>query len=197
MNPEIMNYIIWGLIWVLFVFAFAIGIDKMMRIILWNYLLTIICVALWSTIDTVSFAIKPLANQIAFLGVTFWQLDFFLTNSKLTIIILTYLVLMILIFSKSKIYISLPSDENSRIFLKIIIIPLTVISAILTAQTAILWPTIFNTTSLLTLANQFQNSPILFYFIARAPLRIFLHWIMTVIITSEIKFSKPDPLENI
>ncbi len=192
-----MNYIIAGLIGVLFVFAFAIGIDKMMRIILGNYLLTIICVALWSTIDTISFAIKPLVSQIAFLGVTFGQLDFFLTNSKLTIIILTYLVLMVLIFSKSKIYISLPSDENTRIFLKIIIIPLTVISAILTAQTAILWPTIFNTNSLLILAAQFQNSPLLFYSIARAPLRIFLHGIITVLITSEIKFSKPDSLENI
>ncbi|HMT00926.1 MAG TPA: hypothetical protein PKC14_01240, partial [Candidatus Absconditabacterales bacterium] len=148
MNREVMNYIIAGLIGVLFVFAFAIGIDKMMRIILGNYLLTIICVALGSTIDTISFAIKPLVSQIAFLGVTFGQLDFFLTNSKLTIIILTYLVLMVLIFSKSKIYISLPSDENTRIFLKIIIIPLTVISAILTAQTAILGPTIFNTNSL-------------------------------------------------
>lgn len=113
----------------------------------------------------------------------------FFTNGKTTIVLILYILLIVLVYKKSKIHISLPMDDASRKMTQIIFVPLTVISIILTLQIALMGMEITNLQSLSRLGETISTNPYIIMYFSLTPVWILLHGIVTIFLTSELKIS--------
>jgi len=160
----------------------------MIKIILGNYILSSICRA-------ASLAINILVNQLQatpdmkFAWLTYAKLWAFFTNAQTTIVLILYIILIVIIYKKSKIHIHLPMDEASKKMLQIFLVPMTVISVILTLQVALMGMDVGNVQSLQRLGATIATNPYIIKFFSLTPVRILLHGIITIFITSELKIS--------
>lgn len=186
MTENLITYGIVLIVGILAVFAFTIGIEKMIRIILGNYILSSICLAAWQSINLAVEAMKK-TPELTFMGFWYDKVANFLSNGNMTIVLILYVVLLVIIFRTSKIKISLPDDEALKKMLQIIFVPLTVISMVLTLQIAILGMNGINVSAISSIANAVANNPYMFQFVSLTPVRILLHGIVTILITSEFK----------
>jgi phosphoglycerol transferase MdoB-like AlkP superfamily enzyme len=186
MTENLITYAIVILVAILSIFAFTIGIEKMIRIILGNYILSSICLAAGQSINLAVETMKK-TPELTFMGFGYTKVANFLDNGSMTIILILYIILLIVIFRTSKIRISLPDDEALKKMLQIIFVPLTVISMVLTLQIAILGMNGINITAISSVANAVANNPYMFQFVSLTPVRILIHGIVTILITSEFK----------
>jgi hypothetical protein len=188
MTQQVIIYIFVIILGALVIFSFAIGIEKMIKIILWNYILSSIARAS-------SAAINILINYIntnpgvSFFGMGSTTLANFLSNGKTTIILILYILLIILVYKKSKIHISLPMDDASRKMTQIMFVPLTVISIALTLQVTLMGMEVTNIQSLTRLSAAISTNPYVIMYFSLTPIWIILHGIITVFLTSEMKVS--------
>lgn len=188
MTENLITYTIVVLVAILAVFAFTIGIEKMIRIILWNYILSSICLAASQSINLAVETMKK-TPDLTFMGFGYDKVANFLNNGSMTIILIVYIILLVVIFRTSKIKIGLPDDEALKKMLQIIFVPLTVISMVLTLQIAILGMDGISITTISSIANAVANNPYMFQFVSLTPVRILLHGIVTILVTSEFKVS--------
>jgi len=188
MTENLITYGVVILIGILAIFSFTIGIEKMIKIILGNYILSSICLA---ASQSISLAVVWMQKtpELKFVWFSYEKIANFLNNGNMTIVLILYIILLIVIFRTSKIKIGLPSDEAVKKMLQIVFVPLTVISMILTLQIAVLGINGINITALSSIANTVANNPYMFQFVSFTPIRILLHGIITILITSEFKIS--------
>lgn len=188
MTENLITYGILILVGILAIFSFTIGIDKMIRIILGNYILSSICLAASQSITlwTKTMRSAPELTTFGFNNVKFAN---FLDNGSMTIILILYVILLVIIYRTSKIRITLPGDEAIKKMLQLIFVPLTILSMILTLQIAILGMDGINITAIGSIATAVQNNPYMFRFVSMTPVRILLHGLLTIFITSEFKVS--------
>lgn len=158
----------------------------MIRIILWNYILSSICLAASQSITIAVEAMKK-TPELKFMGFWYEKIANFLSNGSMTIILILYIVLLVVVYKTSKIRIKLPEDEAIKKMLQVIFVPLTIISIVLTLQIVLLWVNGINTTTLSNIATAVKNNPYMFKFMELTPVRMLLHGIITIIITSEFK----------
>ncbi len=188
MTETMVNYLIFWLLIVLIVFSIVIWIEKMIKIILWNYILSSICLATSQSLHLLINNLS-LSSQLK----TFWilnsKLSQILADWQTTIVLVLYVVLLVIIYHKSKIKIDTPDNETTKKVIHLLLVPLTVLSIIITFQTVLMWINIVNIESIQTIANSISANPYLFNFIRWTPLWILLHWLATVIITSELRIS--------
>jgi hypothetical protein len=188
MTENLITYGIIIVVGILAIFSFTIGIDKMIRIILWNYILSSICLAASQSINlAVQYMTKT--PDLTFMWFSYAKVANFLNNGSMTIILILYIILLVIIYRTSKIRIVLPSDEALKKMLQLIFVPLTVLSMVLTLQIVILWMDGMNITSISSIASAVANNPYMFKFVSLTPVRILLHGIITIFITSEFKVS--------
>lgn len=158
----------------------------MIKIILWNYILSSICLA---TSQSINLWIKYLIANPEWK--IFWMSNDwfanFLSNWQTTIVMIIYWILLFVIYQKSKITVKIPDDEIIKKSLHLFFIPLTVISFILTLQIAIMWINILDPVWITFLGNALDQNEYFQMFIRNTPIWILLHWIATIIITSEMK----------
>ncbi|MEI7919896.1 MAG: hypothetical protein WCH65_07185 [bacterium] len=102
---------------------------------------------------------------------------------------IVYVLLLIVIYRTSKIKITLPDDEALKKMLQLIFVPLTVISSILTLQIIILGMNGVQITGISSIATTVANNPYMLKFVSLTPVRILLHGIITILITSEFRIS--------
>ena len=186
MTENLITYAIVLLVGVLAIFSFSIGIEKMIKIILGNYILSSICLAASQSIDLAVIAMKK-TPELTFMGFSYDKVANFLNNGSMTIILILYIILLLIIFRTSKIKIALPNDEAIKKMLQIIFVPLTVISIILTLQIAILGINEISINTISSIANTVANNKYMFTFVSLTPVRILIHGIITILITSEFK----------
>jgi len=127
--------------------------------------------------------------DLKFMGFAYDKVANFLNNGSMTIILILYVVLLVIIYRTSKIRIVLPADEALKKMLQIIFVPLTVVSMVLTLQIAILGMNGINVSGISSIAIAVANNPYMFRFVSLTPVRILLHGIITILITSEFKIS--------
>ena len=188
MTENLITYGIVVLVGILAIFSFSIGIDKMIRIILGNYILSSICLAASQSIQlAVQYMNKTPA--LRFMGFSYDKVANFLNSGSMTIILILYVILLVIIYRTSKIRIVLPSDEALKKMLQLIFVPLTVISMVLTLQIAILGMNGINVSGISSIATVVANNPYMYRFVSLTPVRILLHGIITILITSEFKVS--------
>lgn len=125
--------------------------------------------------------------EVKFMGFSYDKIANFLQDGNMTIVLIIYIILLVIVFRTSKIKIGLPNDEAIRKMLQIVFVPLTVISMILTLQIAILGINGINVAAISSIASSVANNPYMFQFISFTPIRILIHGIATIIITSEFK----------
>lgn len=188
MTQEIITYIIVALLWIFTIASFVIGIEKMIKIILWNYILGTICLAASQSINLwVNYMNSDPEGKT--IGILNSKLAVFIWDARIIIILILYAALLVLIFHKSKIYISLPMDDLTQKSLYLVFVPLTVLSIILTLQIAIIWPQAMNIQDLEKIASWLAENKYLYGFLTMTPVRMLLHGIATIIITSELKIN--------
>lgn len=188
MTENLITYAIIVFVGILAIFSFTIGIDKMIRIILGNYILSSICLAASQSINLAVETMKK-TPDLTFMGFSYDKVANFLNNGSMTIILILYVILLVIIYRTSKIRIVLPGDEALKKMLQLIFVPLTIISIVLTLQIAILWMDGINVSGISSIANAVANNPYLFQFVSLTPVRILLHGLVTIFITSEFKVS--------
>gem|GEM_PF-1895550 len=137
MTENLITYGIVILVGILAIFSFSIGIDKMIRIILGNYILTSICLAASQSINLAVETMKK-TPDLTFMGFGYDKVANFLNNGSMTIILIMYVILLVIVYRTSKIRIVLPADEALKKMLQLIFVPLTVISMVLTLQIVLL-----------------------------------------------------------
>jgi hypothetical protein len=186
MTENLITYGIVIVIGILAIFSFMIGIDKMMRIVLGNYILTSICLAASQSLKLATNRMEKNPN-LETLGVGNIKFANFIDNGGTTIIMVLYVVLLVIIFRTSKIRIRLPGDEALKKMLQIIFVPLTIVSMVLTLQIVLLGMDGINITSVGQIATTVANNPYMFQFVSLTPVRILLHGLLTIFITSEFK----------
>ena len=175
MTQELITYIFVGALSIFVILSFAIGLEKMIKIILWNYILWGICFAASASIDL---AISTSSGD--------WFVNF-MTNGKSFIVLILYAVLLALIYHKSKITIDIPSDQIMQKSLYLFFVPMTVLSMCLTVEIILLGTNVLSQTSLVWAVEWFTNNIYLQQFIINTPYWVLLHWLATIIITSELK----------
>lgn len=186
MTENLITYGIAIIVGILAIFSFSIGIDKMIRIILWNYILSSICLA---ASQSINLAVETMKKTPESTTLGFWNAKFanFLDNGSMTIILILYIILLVIVYRTSKIRIVLPGDEALKKILQLIFVPLTVISMVLTLQIVLLGMDGINITAIGSIATAVANNPYMFQFVSLTPVWILLHGIVTIIITSELK----------
>jgi len=150
--------------------------------------LSSICLAASQSINLAVETMKK-TPDLTFMGFGYDKVANFLNNGSMTIILIVYIILLVVIFRTSKIKIGLPDDEALKKMLQIIFVPLTVISMVLTLQIAILGMDGISITTISSIANAVANNPYMFQFVSLTPVRILLHGIVTILVTSEFKVS--------
>lgn len=172
----------------LVIFSVTIWLEKMIKIILWNYILSSICLAASQSINLL---INYLNSDpwLNFFGIKNDWLANFLSNWQTTVIMIIYAALLWTIYKKSKISVNIPQDEILKKSLYLFFVPLTVISFILTIQIAIMWIGVFSINDSIGIWDIIINNIYLQMFIKNTPLWILLHWIATILITSELKIN--------
>ena len=163
--------------------AIVMGTEKMLKVIIGNY---IIGVAGYAFGEMINMTIQQLSltPQQKFIGISFETLANILSNGQLTFTIIMCGVLVRLVYSSSKIYIALPSDQSTEKLLYIVLIPLTALSFFFMIHLSLSTNPGYSTTLLQQTSNNLDIIPLI---INKLPTWIFLHAILTLLISSKIK----------
>lgn len=178
-----LNYFLLGIIGVVCIFAIAIGVDKMARVIVWNYILAVICMAInnvlsiWSNQLNLLQTNNPLSN--------YSQLQSFLINGKTGIILVAYLLLLVVLLNKTKIHVDIANIPLPKAWLMILMVIMTVISILLTMAIAVRWFQIIDYHQVINVAKYFIEYPVLYNTIQYIPLILLIHWLATLYLISE------------
>ncbi|HOQ78944.1 MAG TPA: hypothetical protein PKX34_02905 [Candidatus Absconditabacterales bacterium] len=175
MTQTLITYLLAGGVAVIVVLSFIIGLDKMIKIILGNYILGTLSVAISTSIDL---AINTMGET---------GLAKFLADGKLTIIFVVYVVLLFLIYRTSKINVDISGDQIMQKSLYILFVPMAVLSIVLTLEIIFLGIDILDPIKLIEIAKGFTNNIYLQKFILNTPYLILVHALVTVLITSKFK----------
>ena len=180
---------IWYLVLCIYIaitfWAVLMWIDKMAKVIIWNYLAWVTCFAFWNLINQWIrwFMIHPTSS---FIWISYEKYANFLSAGQLTFVLLLFAGLIRLIYSCGRIQVSFSSRAATEKLYYIILIPITVLSFVV-------WPYIALKAdwiqTLVFLQNQMVRT---FWFLANfvkhIPFWMFINWIVFIIISSHIDF---------
>ena len=165
--------------------AVLMGIDKMTKVIIWNYLVWITCFAFWNLIH--QWVNRLMSSPDAkFIGISYSKFATFLSNWQLTLVLLLFAGLIRLIYTYWKIQVTYNPRANTEKLYFIILIPVTILSFII-------WPYIALKADWIQVLNLIENTLIwnfwfLVRFIKHLPFWMFVNWIVFIILSSHINF---------
>ena len=137
--------ILWGIA-ILCVLAFALKLEKMVQIIIWNYILWMMFFSLWFCMDLMVDSTSVNSVQSFFVDAKSW------------ILLLLYgLFFFFFVYRRSKIRIDFSSDPLVYKPLYLAFVPLTVASMIVTIWLIILWENAFSLWVLNSISDFTQN----------------------------------------
>ncbi len=194
MTDNLLNYIVIWVASLLAIFSFVIGIEKMIKIIIGNYILMAVSLAANESINILINFLNQ-TPEAKSLWIIHSKLANFLSMWHTTFILILYVALLVIIYLKSKFYIRLPSDQNIQKSLYIILVPMTVISFVLTLQIALIGTQILDVSQLTHLTKNIAGNNYAYKFMTLTPIWILLHGVITIIISTEFKLwlNKKDP----
>ncbi len=185
-------FLLW-FIGILLIFSIVIGVNKMIKVIIGNYLLIWIALALHLGIDFVGIFLE--SNTISFIK-NQEEFSKTLIEYKELIILTTYLIFLILIFTKSTIWIVIAKNWFLRMLLGIIFAPLTVISIMFGLSVVIYWSEILNTQNVFEIIDKFEEWTIIHSFLYLTPLWMILPAFLALIFSTEIKINRKTKSSN-
>jgi hypothetical protein len=173
-------FVLWA-VGILAVFSLAIWLERMLKIVIGNYVLMVLCLtlptALWSFLYWLNAVAPDIGQSIA------------PAFSNMTIIVLVvYLLLLLLLFSRGRVSIHFHHKWLWRFLLTLLCIPLTIISIATTLSVAVLGQNAFDVAALQLLAAWLQVQEIYKILITQMPAIISIHVFVTVLVLSNISF---------
>ena len=165
--------------------AVLMWIDKMAKVIIWNYLAWVTCYAFWNLINQWVYLlnISPDSN---FIWISYAKYATFLSSWQLTFVLLLFALLIRIIYACGRIQVSFSTHTSTEKLYFIILVPITVLSFIIGPYIALkadwiiaLW----EIESIISRTFWFLSS-----FIRHIPFRMFANWIAFIIISSRINF---------
>ena len=179
------GYIIMTIYIAITFWAVLMWIDKMAKVIIWNYLAWITAFAFWNLIHQ---WVRWLMMQptSTFLWLSYEKYASFLSAGQLTFVLLLFAGLIWLIYSCGKIQVTFSTRATTEKLYFIILIPITVLSFVV-------WPYIAlkadGIQTLMFLQNQMVRTFwFLTTFLKHIPFWMFVNWIAFIIISSHIDF---------
>lgn len=175
--------------------SLIVGLEKMIRIIMGNYLISSILLWLSNLIELISSRLLVGATTERRVDIVETRLAKLLIAGKPTLLLTVYFILLIFITTKSEIGIGKIKHEGIRRILMLIFLPCTIISILLTLALAIFGNQIMNLTELKLLAASVTDNEMLYNFIMLTPLRVVLPGLVTFVIAAFFLRTKSNPLE--
>ncbi len=175
-------YIFVFFVWVVSILVVLMGFDKTVKMIIGNYIITILVLAVGGIID---FSVNYInEHAVEFLGMGPAEYANLLQDARLTISLVLYITLMVVRYRFSSFTVSLSSTEETNKGYLLITTPLCVIGTILSLLIIILW-TRYADISRMT--KTIPDNPEIRNIIMRIPLRIALHCSVFIALTIKIK----------
>ena len=165
--------------------AVLMWIDKMAKVIIWNYLAWITCFAFWNLIHQWVNWLMSSPDSV-FIWISYAKYASFLSAWQLTFVLLLFIWLIWLIYACWRIQVSFSTHTSTEKLYFIVLVPITVLSFII-------WPYIALTANGI-LAIWYIESTLsktfwfLVNFINHLPFWMFINWIVFIIISSHINF---------
>ncbi len=180
---------VWYIIlWIYIAIAFwavLMWIDRMSKVIIWNYLAWITCFAFGNLIH--QWVNRLMSTPDAkFIGISYSKFASFLSTWQLTLVLLLFAGLIWLIYACGKIQVSYSTRITTEKLYFIILIPITVLSFVIGPYIALQadWIQVLNFIEK-TLTGNFW---FLVNFIKHLPFWMFINWIVFIILSSHINF---------
>ena len=141
-----MNWIWYIIVWIYVAITFwaiLMWIDKMAKVIIWNYLAWVTAFAFWNLINQ---WVKWLMVQpdSAFLWISYEKYANFLSAGQLTFILLLFAALMRIIYACWRINVSFSTRATTEKLYFIILVPLTVLSFVVGPYIALTFHKLFD-----------------------------------------------------
>ncbi len=192
MSDYAFEYLLVGMLWLLSIFSFIIGMEQMIKIVISNYIINIICLASSNAISLLTNFLEKTPDTY-FLAISYAKRQVFFSSGQTTIILILYGLLLIAVFNYSKIHITFPQDPIINNTIQILLIPLTVFSVIFSLQIAIFGDQIVNIEHTSDIANKLSSNASLHQIIVMTPIRIAIHALCTLWLTTQIGVSYQSP----
>ena len=176
--------IVWIYIAITF-WAILMWIEKMARVIIWNYLVWITSFAFWNLIH--QWIIRLMSQPTSsFLGISYEKYASFLSAGQLTFVLLLFAGLIRIIYACWRIQVSFSTKITTEKLYFIILIPITVLSFIIGPYIAL------NADGIQALNYIETNISQTFWFliplVKHIPFWMFINWIVFIILSSRINF---------
>lgn len=183
-----MNWLWYIILWIyiaIIFWAVLMWIDKMTRVVIWNYIVGITCFAFGNLIHQWVNRLMSAQNSV-FLWISYEKFANFLSAWQLTFILILFAWLIWLIYACGRIQVAYSTNITTEKLYFIILIPITVISFIA-------WPYIALMADGVQAISYIENTLLgtfwfLVTFIKYIPFWMFINWIAFIIISSHINF---------
>jgi len=177
--------------------SLILGLDKMIRIIMGNYLISSILLGLSNLIELISGRLLVWAGPERWIDALEHRVARILMAGKPTFLLTVYFILLVFITTKSDIGIGQIKNEGLRWALMIVFLPCTIISIMLTVALALFGNQMINIDELKILATPFVDQSWVYNFIMLTPLRIVLPGLVTFLIAALFLRSKQDFIQTL
>ncbi len=165
--------------------AVLMWIDKMAKVIIWNYLAWITCFAFWNLIHQRVNRLMSSPDSI-FIWISYSKYASFLSAWQLTFVLLLFAWLIWLIYTCWRIQVSFSTHASTEKLYFVILIPITVLSFIIGPYIAL---TANGIQAIWFIENSLSKTFwFLVNFINHLPFWMFINWIVFIIISSHINF---------
>lgn len=179
------HYFVLGLLGVLAIFSLAMGMERMMRMIVGNYVLSIFCLALSSTIDLILQNIVSL--QLANKTNNYISIYNFLSQYKVGIIIVLYLIAMITLFTRWKTNFNTDHLPFPRFVVMIILVLMTTISILFTLAVIVWGIGVLDPFSIISIVSQYIPDSGVLWYISYMPIWMLIHAGLTIFLISDLR----------
>lgn len=173
MQTNLDYFIVW-LVVILIIFSIALWPTKILRIIIWNYIISFLVVGLYLFMEMISYRLNNWTINMT-LG-SEQSVQNIMINEKQTIGLFFYLILLVIFVNKSRV--EWWSYEDRWLYNWLLIFwPLTAISIMTTLIVVILWTDVMSYKEVVAFSNQFSKGSMINWFIQNLPIWIILPWL--------------------
>jgi len=187
MSWSLLLYIFSIMIIILAIFVFFLGKEKIIKIILWNYVIWLTILWLSMCFATIVWYLEN--SQISIFWANWKIIWNIIRDIEITINVFLYIGLLLIIIMKSSIEISLPTNIFKKKLITILLVPMAIISLFISIQIAIFGKNIFDINTIQKTIQNISNIWFLDVFLYITPFILFLHWLTTLWMISQIDIS--------
>ena len=179
------------------ILSLVLWLERMVRIIMANYLISSILLGMSNFIDLIYTRLTLSENAVWWVGKVESTVGSLLLNWKPTILLTIYFLLLLFIVKKAHIWIWIVRNEWLRLILTLLFVPCTVISILLSLATAIFGIKLMEQSSLQALAQLVADNEYLYNFVLLTPLWIVLPGIFTIAIAAFVLRTKDEIIQRV